>query len=297
LRHGPKGESKKPHLTAQIKTIITCSITTLLFTATAACATPRENGSPSPTVANAPATSADTVQATPAPLSIEEARSGLSGVWIVTNFVNSTKPIDLRITKTLEGEEVPMRPWVREIYEKRIADARAGRIFADTESYCVASGMPRAMRGPNYPIQILQTSGQITILFEALHNMRFIYLDEELPPKEEVEPSLWGLSAGRWEGDTLVVKTIGLSDRTTLDKVGLPHSNELEVTERIRLTSQDTFENVITINDSKAFTRPWQIRATYKRMPRGTRIMEYECADNNRYKVNADGTLEQPKPN
>jgi hypothetical protein len=230
-------------------------------------------------------------------MSVEDARSGLSGVWIVTNFVNSTKSIDLRITKTLDGEEVPMRPWVREIYEKRIADARAGRIFADTESYCVASGMPRAMRGPNYPIQILQTPGQVTILFEALHNMRFIYLDEELPPQEEVEPSLWGTSVGHWQGDTLVVKTIGLSDRTTLDKVGLPHSNELEVTERIRLTSKDTFEDIITINDPKAFTRPWQIRATYKRMPPGSRLMEYECADNNRYKVNADGTLEQPKPN
>ena len=231
-----------------------------------------------------------------APLSLDAARDGLSGVWIVTNFVNSTKPIDLRITKTIEGEEPPMQPWVREIYEKRISDARAGRIFADTESYCVASGMPRAMRGPNYPIQILQTPGQVTILFEALHNMRFIYLDESLPPIEEVEPSLWGVSVGHWEGDTLVVKTIGLSDRTTLDKLGLPHSNELEVTERIRLTSKDTFEDLITINDPKAFTRAWQIKATYKRMPAGSRLMEYECADNNRYKVNADGTLAQPKP-
>ena len=230
------------------------------------------------------------------PLSVDEARDGLSGVWIVTNFVNSTKPIDLRITKTIEGEEPPMQQWVREIYEKRISDARAGRIFADTESYCVASGMPRAMRGPNYPIQILQTPGQVTILFEALHNMRFIYLDEPLPPIEEVEPSLWGISVGHWEGDTLVVKTIGLSERTTLDKLGLPHSNELEVTERIRLTSKDTFEDLITINDPKAFTRTWQIKATYKRMPAGSRLMEYECADNNRYKVNVDGTLAQPKP-
>lgn len=287
---------QEPYLGAQIKAAISCSVSALLFAATAACANPSANG-PSPAVGSSSVASSDAAPSNPTHMSIEEARSGLSGVWIVTNFVNSTKPIDLRITKTLEGDEVPMRPWVREIYEKRIADARAGRIFADTESYCVASGMPRAMRGPNYPIQILQTPGQITILFEALHNMRFIYLDEELPPKEEVEPSLWGVSVGHWEGDTLVVKTIGLSDRTTLDKVGLPHSDELEVTEHIRLTSKDNFENIITINDPKAFTRPWKIRATYKRMPPGTRIMEYECADNNRYKVNADGTLEQPKPN
>lgn len=289
--------SQELHLRAQIKTVLTCSVSALLFAATAACASAPVGGLPSPAAAGPEVAPVASAPPHTAPMSIEEARSGLSGVWIVTNFVNSTKPIDLRITKTLEGEEVPMRPWVREIYEKRIADARAGRIFADTESYCVASGMPRAMRGPNYPIQILQTPGQITILFEALHNMRFIYLDEQLPPKEEVEPSLWGVSVGHWEGDTLVVKTIGLSDRTTLDKVGLPHSNELEVTEHIRLTGKDTFENIITINDPPAFTRPWKIRATYKRMPPGTRIMEYECADNNRYKVNADGTLEQPKPN
>jgi hypothetical protein len=224
-------------------------------------------------------------------LSVQEAREKLSGVWIVTNFVNSYKPLDERITRTIEGEPVPLQPWAQEIYDKRLAEAREGRAFADTEAYCIASGMPRVMRGPNYPIQILQTEGQITILFEALHNVRFIYLDDRLPPEEEWDYTLFGHSAGRWEGDTLVVETVGLTDLTTIDKVGLPHTKKMRVTERIRLTGPDTFEDLITIDDPGAFTRPFTIRATYKRMPPGTRISEFECNLNNRNRPTADGKV------
>jgi hypothetical protein len=224
-------------------------------------------------------------------LSVQERRDKLSGVWIVTNFVNSYKPLEERITRTIEGDAVPLQSWAQEIYDKRLNEARDGRAFADTEAYCIASGMPRVMRGPNYPIQILQTEGQITIIFEALHNVRFIYLDDVLPPEDEWEYTLFGQSAGRWEGDTLVVETVGLTDLTTIDKVGLPHTKKLRVTERIRLTSPDTFEDLITIDDPGAFTRPFTIRATYKRMPPGSRISEFECNLNNRNRPTPDGKV------
>jgi hypothetical protein len=237
------------------------------------------------------AAAAPPVPVTQSGLTVEQARAGLSGVWIVTSFVNSYRPLEERITRTIEGDPVPLLPWAQKIYDQRLADARAGKAFADTEAYCIASGMPRVMRGPNYPMQILQTPGQITMLFEALHNIRFIYLDEPLPPQEDWEYSLFGHSVGRWEGDTLVVETVGLTDLTTLDKVGLPHTKQLRVTERIRLTSPDTFEDVITIDDPGAFTRPWSIRATYKRMPPGSRISEYECNLNNRNRPTPDGKV------
>jgi hypothetical protein len=107
-----------------------------------------------------------------------------------------------------------------------------------------------------------------------------VYLDLTLPKLEDLDPNWMGQSAGRWEGNTLMVDSLGFNDATTLDSAGLPHSTEMRVTERIRKLDAKTLEDLITINDPKTYTKPWSTRVTYKRQP-GARLKEYVCTDSN----------------
>ena len=144
----------------------------------------------------------------------------ISGVWIVTNF--TPKGV------TIDGKGPPLQPWARDIYDKRLALAdREGLDFNDTEAYCLSGGMPRMMTGSAYPVQILQTTGQVTILFELMRNVRFIHLTDKHPDTADIDPSYNGDSIARWEGDALIVDTIGLLDRTTVDNNTASHIRTL----------------------------------------------------------------------
>jgi hypothetical protein len=205
-------------------------------------------------------------------------------VWVVTNFSPRGATID--------GKEPPLQSWAREIDHQRLEKAdRGGEPFNDTEVYCISGGMPRMMMGAAYPIQILQTSGQVTILFELLRNLRIIYLTDKHPNPEEIDPSYNGDSIGRWQGDTLVVDSVGFNDKTTIDKYGIPHTDALHVIERIRRTDENTLEDLMTIEDPKTFTASWQYRAVYKRAAAGTRIAEYMCEENNRNQPDEQGEV------
>lgn len=214
----------------------------------------------------------------------------LNGYWHVTNFHPHMEPIENRITRTLEGELPPLLPAAQAIYDKRIQDGREGNAFADTEAYCITAGVPRMMRGPSYPVFIDQPPGMVVMLFEVLHNVRWIYLGAKHPPEDQLDNNYQGDSIAHWEGDTLVVDTVGLNDKTTLDKVGLPHSDALHTIEHIRLTGPNNFEDVITIDDPKTYSRTFSVKATYERMKPGTRVMENIC-DNNRNQPTADGKV------
>ena len=131
------------------------------------------------------------------------------------------------------------------------------------------------MRTAAYPIQILQTPGQVTMLHEEMTVYRHIQLGGVHP--EDPDPSYMGDSIGHWEGDTLVVDTVGLKTITTLDPVGLPHTEQLHVVERIRRTGPKQIENVLTLDDPGAFTRPWSLRLTYALQPPQRKLAEYIC--------------------
>ena len=208
----------------------------------------------------------------------------ISGDWVVTNFDPQGKTID--------GKDPPLQKWARDIADERFRTAAKGHPFPDTETLCLTAGMPRIMFGPGSgaPIEILQTQGQVTLLFEVMHNMRFIYLTSKHSSLDDIDPSYHGESIGHWEGDTLVVDTIDLTDKTTIDKYGIPHSDALHLVERIRRTGRDALEDVVTMTDPKAFTAPWVYRATYTRAPAGTRVQEFFC-DNNRNPVDDKGTV------
>ena len=159
-----------------------------------------------------------------------------------------------------------------------------GAPVADEVS-CLPNGMPAQMRPPaQLPIQILETPGQVTVLFEYFGVFRNIYLNEKMP--EEPDPAFMGTSVGHWEGDTLVVETIALHEQTRVFNV--PHSDQLRLVERMRRTGPDTMEDRITMTDPAIFTRPWTWVVKLKKVP-GMKIMEYICV-NERNDVLADGS-------
>ena len=201
----------------------------------------------------------------------------ISGVWTPADFDrNLFRPANRNRVKTIEGEAPPLRPEVIALMEKRAADAKAGRPYAGLQSKCLPSGFPQMMFGSGLPHQTLESPGQVTILVEELSFFRIIRLNTKHLP--DPDPSFMGDSVGHWEGDTLVVDTIGLTDRTQLPG-GIPHSEELHVIERFHRTSKDRIELQMTFDDPKTFTRPWTT-VTHLNIEHNRRISEYYCENN-----------------
>lgn len=173
--------------------------------------------------------------------------------------------------------------------DKRNAMLKAGTPLADPSTLCLPEGTPAVM-GAIFPLQILQTPGQITILAEFLSQTRRIRFNKKMPPVEEVTPSFFGYSIGRWEGKTLVVTTLGVREDTQFFEI--PHSAEMKITERIRPTKPGYLENQIVIEDPKVLLEPYRFTFGYKRND-DYEITEYLCEkEDPLFKVNPDGTVQ-----
>jgi hypothetical protein len=144
---------------------------------------------------------------------------------------------------------------------------------------CIPGGFP-AMMGPVFPLEVLQSPGQVTIIAEAFAQVRRIYLNEKQIAFEDAEPLFWGHSVGHWEGNTLVVNTIGLKESVRMS--GVPHSDKLQINERIKVTSADSWEDQITVIDPEYLTGPWTWTYKYVRR-KDYKINEYVCEDNRLY--------------
>ncbi len=180
----------------------------------------------------------------------------------------------------------PFTAWGKARFDSALAKNLSGKPFVDLSTRCMPHGVPRIMVAP-YGVQIVQTKGLVTLLFAINHNVRLIHMDRPMPAKVPI--TLMGYSVGHWEGDTLVVHTKGVSDASIMDVLGTPHSDEMQVTERLRkVDGGRVLENMITIDDPIAYTRPWTARAAF-RWDYGHRLMEYVCEENNRNAPDADG--------
>jgi hypothetical protein len=191
----------------------------------------------------------------------------ISGVWQVTKYEPSIRTVD--------GKAPPLRADARKVYEHNLVARKQLKPRSDL-SRCVPPGTPRAMWAPQ-PIMILQTPRKITFVHEYQHLLRHIYMDEPLPAAADVDPSYMGESVGRWEGETLVIETIGVTDKTFLDRDGMPHSASMRVTERLLLIDGGKrLEERVTIDDPETFTAPWTARLVFERKP-GVELSEYNC--------------------
>jgi hypothetical protein len=157
--------------------------------------------------------------------------------------------------------------------------AAKGEPLASDNVHCIPEGMP-AMMGAQFPIEILQSRGQVTIIEEAFTQVRRILLDRPQKPIDDVEPGFFGHSVGRWDGDTLVVDTIGIKDSVRFQNA--PHSNQMRIRERLHLVSPTILWDEITIEDPVTLEKPWQVTYAYRRMPDYT-LLEYVCEDNREY--------------
>lgn len=197
----------------------------------------------------------------------------LSGVWFIDEYHRTILP----------NEDPPFQPWTRELLEKRNYDNThhdPDKAIDPTER-CIPPGTPRTMFQP-FPWEIVYARDRVLIIFEYQSLIRQIFTDGRKHP-DDLEPTYMGHSIGKFQGDTLVVDTIGFNDKTWLDPMGLPHSDAMHLTERIRRVDHDTLVDEYTIDDPKAYTKPWTATRTFKLKP-DWQIKEYVCAENNTVK-------------
>ncbi len=217
----------------------------------------------------------------------------LAGIWMNDNSLDERMKREGRNRQTAEElrgpataaapAAPPLTSQYLAVYERMRADA--SKLAEGTES-CEWPGMPSIMTYP-YPFEILSTPGRITFLFEAESQVRRIFLDRKthLEP-DDLDPSYNGDSIGHWDGNTLVIDTIGFNTRRPVR--GFPHSEQMRIVERITPVDKNTIRNEITITDPEAFTSPILINVQYSRRP-DWRIREYSCAENNRDAPDASG--------
>jgi len=187
----------------------------------------------------------------------------LTGVWMERKF---------QPKMYLDGAP-PLQPWAE-------AKFKAVDLTTDDPNLdCLPEGVPRMMFIP-LPMEIIQLPGRVIMIQEAWNQLRRIYTDGRQHPKDP-DPTFTGHSTGKYEGDTLVVDTIGLSVKTWLDHVGLPHSDALHIIERIRRMDHNTLQDDFTIDDPKTFTKTWTARQIYDLKP-DWEIEEFVC-ENNKY--------------
>ena len=151
----------------------------------------------------------------------------------------------------------------------------------DYTGHCLPFGLLRSMNVGGYPVQIMQNQDYLAFLFEQNTWFNVVYMDGRGHPKD-LDATWFGHSIGKWDGDTLVVDTVGFNGKTRLDTLGHPHSDQLHVIQRLTLKDADHMNYEVTIDDPKFYTRPWKNTRTYWRLPKGQELIEYSCEENNR---------------
>jgi hypothetical protein len=168
---------------------------------------------------------------------------------------------------------VPLQPWAAELLAKRKADNSKD----NPDAHCLPMGLMQFHLHP-MPRKIIQTSKEIVIIYEANHGLRQIYTDGRPLPKGDPDPWWYGYSVGHWDGDTLVVETTGYRDDVWLDVQGTPLTSAGKTTERFRRPYFGTMQIDITIDDPKAYTKPFTVRVNHRLSP-DTEMMEFICQD------------------
>jgi hypothetical protein len=182
----------------------------------------------------------------------------LSGIWSITRYEAALKPAD--------KSAIPLSPQGKSLYAANQQALKAKSPNADTAtSLCVPHGVPRSLTTP-YPYRLYQSGAQITFIHEANRAFRLVAVTDKHADQTTWDPSFMGDGIARWEQDTLVIETTNFNDKTWLDDTGLPHSDQLRVTERLRLVSKgEQLEDTITIEDPGVFTRAWTTKLSFKR--------------------------------
>ena len=169
---------------------------------------------------------------------------------------------------------LPFQPWAAELHRQRVADNNKD----NPDAHCLPMGMMQFHYHPE-PRKMIQTPQVIVILYEANAGIRQIFTDGRPLPGKDADPWWYGYSTGHWEGDTLVVQSSGFRDLGWLDVEGSPLSDAAKITERYRRPDFGHLEIEVTIDDPKAYTKPWTV-AVHQRIMVDTEIIEFVCQEN-----------------
>lgn len=173
-----------------------------------------------------------------------------------------------------------LKPWVKEHMKKDIDEVLAGKVAFTAQSSCQPGGVPMFMGyGGGNPDIFLQTPKEVWLFFSGDMQVRRVYMN--VPHSPNPNPSWYGESVGHYEGETLVIDTIGLNDKTTADIYRTPHTEKMHVVERWRMVDGGGgMEVVFTVEDPDAFYQPWTAMRRYRRLQYQD-IPEVVCAENN----------------
>jgi len=218
----------------------------------------------------------------------------LSGVWMVeaTPFEEITRlfgdieklsvPGDdprtfskyfLNLLADFKPQDAPVRPEAAQIFLQRIRASAKDH----PSTRCLPAGLPQIELVPA-PFKVIQTAGMIGMVYEGDGTLRQIYLDGRKLPSDPA-PLWYGYSVGKWDGDTLVVDSIGFNDKSWLDAGGHPHSEGLHLTERFRRRDFGHLDEELTVDDPKMYTRPFTVKVTHV-FQADSDILEAFCTEN-----------------
>jgi hypothetical protein len=224
-----------------------------------------------------------------------DGRPDLSGVWLPDAepigdvlTVEGDIPFPryfINIAADLKPEEVPMQPWAAELLEQRLQNEGVD----DPLAHCKPTGLPM-MNSVPLPYKVVQTPQLVLVLYEENTVFRQIFLDGR-KPVEDALPRWMGYSTGRWDGDVLVVNTVGFHDRHWLDGMGHPNSDQLRLIERWRRRDAGHLEIETTIDDPGAYTKPITFTVKATAMPADD-LLEYFCTENEKDIVHYQKTAE-----
>jgi len=227
-----------------------------------------------------------------------DGKPDLSGIWMIYNGPDTGDRAN-RPPRASGGnigaalkDGLPIRPWAEELQRRRAAEGGLN----DPDGLCLPQGLFQYHVDPQ-PLKIVQTPTQILIIYESNYGLRALYTDgRKLPPLGGPQPFWHGYSVGHWEGDVLVVESnnfrgvdpdaVRTSEPSSfhgvgwLDHRGTPYTEAMKVTERFRRVNYGTLDIEFTVDDPKAYTKPFTIRVLQQIVPDGSELFEFICHEN-----------------
>ena len=203
-----------------------------------------------------------------------DGKPDLSGIWQLEK--NSGKYLS-NLAADFKPGELPIQPWAEALSKERMTESHADA----PPARCLPQGIPilNASSAVGYPMKIVQEPELVVILYEAFSQFRQIFMDGR-KLQDDPNPTWLGYSVGRWEGEVLVVDSTGFNGKTWLDVVaGHPSTEELHLTERFRRRDFGHLDLTLTINDPKAYTKPWTVSETMQISP-DNELIEFVCNEN-----------------
>jgi hypothetical protein len=206
--------------------------------------------------------------------SLANAAPNLNGLWQTVD-----PPQALRV---LNGELPPMLPAARKLYEQHLAARQRSDLSFDNTERCQPPGLPRIYL-EHMPFEIQQQDDAIYVLFEWNRLFRVIEMHTSHDHQNIYGPTFLGFAVGHWDEAALVIDTVGFNDATLLDSAGLPHSEDLHVTERWKLQRNgQRIDALVTVEDASTFGAPWQFRMQFRKLPPSATIHEDVCLERQR---------------